>query len=266
MRLLPNQIRVAVVERQPVAFVREGQQIGLIDAGGVLLAMPAATMAKHHYSFPVVTGIDPHEPVSERKGRMAAYGRLLAELDANNQHLSAQISEIDLKDPEDAKVLMPEPGTDILAHFGEDRFLERYQRFQAHIAEWLQQYPKLAAVDLRYDQQVVLEMIPGTGVAQATETTDAKTGDDGSSAGKSAEMTLPTATPAKPKPGHGVQKPVARTTQKPTNTAKDRIARDKAARDKAAKDKKKRAEAKRTALFANKQKKAHPATVARQGQ
>ena len=271
MRLLPNQIRVAVVERQPVAFVREGQQIGLIDAGGVLLAMPAATMAKHHYSFPVVTGIDPHEPVSERKGRMAAYGRLLAELDANNQHLSAQISEIDLKDPEDAKVLMPEPGTDILAHFGEDRFLERYQRFQAHIAEWLQQYPKLAAVDLRYDQQVVLEMIPGTGVAQATETTDAKTGDDGSSAGKSAEMTLPTATSAKPKPGHGVQKPVARTTQKPTNTAKDRIARDKAAgdkaaRDKAAKDKKKRAEAKRTALFANKQKKAHPATVARQGQ
>jgi hypothetical protein len=114
-------------------------------------------------------------------------------------------------------------------------------------------------------------MIPGTGVAQATETTDAKTGDDGSSAGKSAEMTLPTATSAKPKPGHGVQKPVARTTQKPTNTAKDRIARDKAAgdkaaRDKAAKDKKKRAEAKRTALFANKQKKAHPATVARQGQ
>ena len=89
---------------------------------------------------------------------MAVYGRLLAELDANGQHLSEQISEIDLTDPEDARVLMPEQGADILAHFGEDRFLERYQRYKAHIAEWRQQYPKLAAVDLRYDQQVVLQM------------------------------------------------------------------------------------------------------------
>jgi hypothetical protein len=78
-------------------------------------------------------------------------------LDANNQRLSEQISEIDLTDPQDARVLMPEQGRDILGHFGEDRFLERYQRYKAHIAEWRQQYPKLAAVDLRYDSQVVLE-------------------------------------------------------------------------------------------------------------
>ncbi len=171
MRLLPNQIRVAVVERQPVAFVREGQQVGLVDSNGVLLNMPAAMMALHHYSFPVVTGIDPQDPLPSRKGRMAVYARLLAELDANNQHFSAQISEINLKDPEDAEVLMPEQGSDILAHFGEDRFLERYQRFQAHIGEWMQQYPKLAAVDLRYDQQVVLEMLPGSGPAQAAAET-----------------------------------------------------------------------------------------------
>ena len=124
--------------------------------------MPAATMAQHHYSFPVVTGIDPRDPLAARKTRMAVYERLLAELDANNQHLSQQISEIDLTDPQDARVLMPEQGTDILAHFGDDRFLERYQRYKAHIAEWRQQYPKLAAVDLRYDSQVVLEMTPGT--------------------------------------------------------------------------------------------------------
>ncbi len=168
MRLLPDQIRVQVVERQPVAFVRQDQQIGLVDANGVLLAMPAASMAQHHYSFPVVTGIDPRDPPSSRKARMAVYERLLAEMDANNQHYSEQISEIDLTDPEDARVLMPEQGDDILAHFGDDRFLERYQRYKAHIAEWRQQYPRLAAVDLRYDRQVVLEMAPGAGAAQST--------------------------------------------------------------------------------------------------
>jgi len=167
MRLLPDQIRVNVVERQPVAFVRKGQQVGLVDKDGVLLTMPPAMMAQHNYSFPVVTGIDPNDPLAARTARMAVYMRLLGELDANNQRLSEQISEIDLTDPQDARVLLPEQGRDILGHFGEDRFMERYQRYKAHIAEWRQQYPKLMAVDLRYDNQVVLEMTPGTNAVAA---------------------------------------------------------------------------------------------------
>ena len=168
MRLLPDQIRVSVVERQPVAFVRHGQQIGLVDANGVLLAMPAGLMSQHHYSFPVLTGIDAGDPLQSRKARIDLYLRLMSELDANGQHLSDQISEIDLTDPEDARVLMPEQTMDVLAHFGEDHFLERYQRYKAHIAEWRQQYPKLAAVDLRYEQQVVLEMNQGQPNGQLT--------------------------------------------------------------------------------------------------
>jgi cell division protein FtsQ len=172
MRILPDQIRVSLVERKPVAFVRHAEQIGLVDANGVLLDMPASMMAQHHYSFPVVTGIDANDPLPSRKARMAVYQRLLGELDGSGQHFSDQISEIDLTDPEDARVLMPEQGADILAHFGEDRFLERYERYKAHIAEWRQQYPKLAEVDLRYDQQVVLEMSHGAGAQTAVSAGD----------------------------------------------------------------------------------------------
>ena len=167
MRLLPDEIRVSIVERTPVAFVRHGQQIGLVDAQGVLLNMPAGLMSQHHYSFPVLTGLDAADPLASRKSRVELYQRFMSELDAGSQHFSEQISEIDLTDPEDARVLMPEQGTDILAHFGQDHFLERYQRYKAHIAEWKQQYPKLAGVDLRYDQQVVLEMTHGGDTAQA---------------------------------------------------------------------------------------------------
>ena len=169
MRVLPDELRISVVERTPVALVRHGQQIGLVDANGVLLAMSASSMSKHHYSFPVVTGIDPGDPLPSRKARMAVYGRLIGDLDSTGQHLSQQISEIDLTDPEDARVVfMPEQGSDILAHFGDDQFLARYQRYKAHIAEWRQQYPHLASVDLRYEQQVVLEMTPGAGGSQTT--------------------------------------------------------------------------------------------------
>jgi cell division protein FtsQ len=161
MRLLPDQIRINVVERKPVAFTRQGAEIGLVDPDGVLLTMPAAAMARHHYSFPVISGIDRGDPAASRKARMAVYLRLMSDLDSNGHDYSQQVSEIDLTDPEDARILMPAQGADILAHFGEDHFLERYERYQAHIAEWRQQYPHLAAVDLRYDTQVVLQMASG---------------------------------------------------------------------------------------------------------
>ncbi len=280
MRLLPDHIRVEVVERQPVAFVRQGQQIGLVDANGVLLSMPAAAMTQHHYSFPVVTGIDRRDPLPQRRTRMAVYERLLAELDSNGQHISGLISEIDMSDPEDARVLMPEQGADILAHFGEDRFLERYQRYKAHIAEWRQQYPQLAAVDLRYDQQVVLEMIPGPNAAQATVADPVAPGADG---GKPQDAEQPEGAAAKPKPGQtadtAASQPAAAKAAlnlKKLNAGSRRgepagngISKQKtlAAKDKTAKDKKRAA--RRAALNLSKHKPApttSPARVSGQGQ
>ena len=178
MRVLPDQIRVSLVERQPVAFVRQGNTIGLVDANGVLLTMPAAAMAQHHYSFPVVTGIDPADPIASRKARMAVYLRMVAELDQNNQHFSEQVSEIDLTDPEDARVLMPEQGEDILAHFGEDRFAERFRRYKEHIADWRKQYPRLKSVDLRYEQQVVLQMKNTATVEEGSDEKNASAGEE----------------------------------------------------------------------------------------
>jgi len=270
MRLLPDRIRVDVVERQPVAFTRHGQQIGLVDASGVLLAMPASTMVQHHYSFPVLTGIDPRDPLPSRKARMALYQRLLAELDSNGQRISEQISEIDLTDPEDARVSMPEQGADILAHFGEDRFLERYQRYKAHIAEWRQQYPKLAAVDLRYDQQVVLEMARGTNaveaVAGAGTASDVSGGkppagqlaDNGQAAAGSAESQTSDAKAPVDSAGAAAKDTTARDAAASGNAAKSPASRNSSAKDKAASDRKKRAVAQRAALNGSKRKPVPP--------
>lgn len=191
MRLLPDQIRVNVVERKPVAFTRQGAEIGLVDPDGVLLTMPASAMARHHYSFPVITGIDRGDPAASRKARMAVYLRLMSDLDSTGRHYSQQISEIDLTDPEDARILMPEQGADILAHFGEDHFLERYERYQAHIAEWRQQYPHLTAVDLRYDQQVVLQMASGKEASDPTDASAAKPAAGAPAASASGETSKP---------------------------------------------------------------------------
>lgn len=165
MRLLPNQMRVAIRERTPIAFVRVGNAIGVVDAHGVLLSLPPAIMSERRYSFPVVTGISAADPLSLRSARMQLYGQFIADLDSGAERVSEQISEVDLSDPEDIRALLPAQGSDIQVHFGDRDFLARYRRYQQHLAEWRQQYPQLASVDLRYDNQAVLEMRKNAGTS-----------------------------------------------------------------------------------------------------
>jgi cell division protein FtsQ len=212
MRLLPNRVRVAIVERTPVAFVRQGSEIGLVDAHGVLLDLPgvadsaggdvtggdaaawdgsSAPAAKaSEYSFPVLTGISAEDPLSTRAARMRIYMGFVAALDASGEKISRRLSEVDLSNPEDVKAILPgaatgaedgsstgsgasagessseraaDRGADVLVHFGDAKFLERYRQYEQHLAEWRAQYPKLVSVDMRYERQVVLEMQPGDG-------------------------------------------------------------------------------------------------------
>lgn len=187
MRLLPNRVRVSIVERTPVAFVRQGAQIGLVDANGVLFDLPGPDAGSNahdtpHYSFPVLTGIAASDPLSTRAARMRIYLGFMAALDSAGESISRKVSEVDVSNPEDVKAILPDSGSDILVHFGEEKFLERYHAYQQHLAEWRAQYPKLASVDMRYEQQVVLEMQPGSGVptgdsapaASAADTTHAE--------------------------------------------------------------------------------------------
>jgi cell division protein FtsQ len=164
MRLLPDHLRVSIAERTPVAFVRQGSRIGLVDANGVLLDMPTDGTVDMHYSFPVVTGIGLADPASTRAARMKIYKEFTTALDGGGEKISEQLSEVDLSNPEDVKALIPDKSADILVHFGDTDFLDRYHKYQAHLAEWRTQYPKLSSVDMRYDRQVVLEMQPGSAI------------------------------------------------------------------------------------------------------
>jgi cell division protein FtsQ len=206
MRLLPDHLRIVITERTPVAFVRQGTQIGLVDASGVLLDMPPNVAGDPQYSFPVVTGINAGDPLSTRAARMQLYTRFTTGLDSTGEKISAKLSEIDLSDPEDVKALIPEGWADILVHFGDTDFLARYQRFQQLLPEWRTQYPKLASVDMRYERQVVLEMQPGANAPAA--------GDASATPAKPAPPAKPTKSGAKPKPG---AKPQKKAPAKPTS-------------------------------------------------
>lgn len=154
MRLWPNQLRVQIAERKPVAYVRVGAKIALLDANGVIMDVPRGT--KLSYSFPVVTGMNDNEPLSTRAPRMAIYSRLVRELDTNGVNYSRDLSEVDLSDPEDVKVTVEDAGGALVVHLGNSDFLDRYRIYVRHINDWRVQFQKLQSVDLRFNGQIIV--------------------------------------------------------------------------------------------------------------
>jgi cell division protein FtsQ len=152
MRFVPNRLKVEIHERTPVAFARVGARISLIDAGGTLMELPH----NHKYSFPVILGMNPGEPLSTRAPRMKAYNALIWELDSEGAHYSQDVSEVDLSDLEDLKVRVNDPAGDVLVELGSSDYLKRYKVYVSHVREWRQQFQKLESVNLRYDNQVIV--------------------------------------------------------------------------------------------------------------
>jgi cell division protein FtsQ len=152
MRFIPNRLKVEIRERTPVAFARVGPRIALIDAGGTLMELPP----KHKYSFPVILGMNPGEPLSTRAPRMKAYAELIRELDSAGARYSQDLSEVDLSDLDNLKVRVNDPAGDVLVQLGSSDFLKRYKIYVSHAQEWRQQFQKLESVNLRYDNQVIV--------------------------------------------------------------------------------------------------------------
>src|ERR1700723_1561681 len=152
MRFVPNRLEVEIQERTPVAFARVGPRMSLIDAGGTLMELSP----KHKYSFPVIVGMNPGEPLSTRAPRMKAYNELVEDLDSGGARYSQDLSEVDLSDLENLKVRVNDPAGDVLVELGSSEFLRRYKTYVSHVQEWRQQFQKLESVNLRYDNQVIV--------------------------------------------------------------------------------------------------------------
>jgi cell division protein FtsQ len=152
MRFTPDRIKIQIKERTPAAFAQIGSKIMLADGGGVLMDLSS----KKKYSFPVLLGMSSSQPLSTRSAQMKIYNQLVRELDSEGAHYSQELSEVDLSDPEDVKVLTNDPDGEVLVHLGSSNYLGRYKIYVGHLREWRQQFPRLESVDLRYDRQIIV--------------------------------------------------------------------------------------------------------------
>jgi cell division protein FtsQ len=168
-RVLPNRIRVELTERTPIAFLRNGTELALIDSHGVILDRPRG----EDLQFPIVTGLSEGMPRQERGKRMQTYQEFMNDIDLVRSGSSDRVSEVDLANPKDLRAVMTgiasasDPQA-LTIHFGTGDFTGKYRMVVENFAQWQASNGRVHSIDLQYAKQVVLN--PDTTSASTSKT------------------------------------------------------------------------------------------------
>jgi len=156
-RILPNRVRVELTERTPIAFFRSGTELALIDAYGVILDRPDAEDLR----FPIVTGLSDTMPREEREKRMQTYQDFLRNIDVVRSGSSECVSEVDLSNAKDLRVVMtglasPTDTQAVTVHFGTGDFAGKFRMLVENFTQWQANAGHVQSIDLQYARQVVV--------------------------------------------------------------------------------------------------------------
>lgn len=167
-RILPNRLRVEVTERTPVAFARNGNELALIDAHGVILDRPQGEDIR----FPIVTGVSEEVARDQREKRMQIYEEFIKDVDLVRAGSSDRVSEVDLSNPKDLHVVMTglasanDPQA-VTIHFGSGEFTGKYKMLVDNFSQWQANAGRVQSIDLQYTRQVVVNPDTSSGTTTA---------------------------------------------------------------------------------------------------
>lgn len=161
-RIWPNRIRVELTERVPVAYLRSGSELSLIDAHGMILDRPLES----NFQFPVISGISDAMSAGQREARMGLYSEMMMDVDRTRPGTADHVSEVDLSDAEDVRVTLAglnqmsianfDDDTPVLVHFGNKDFDSKYKILLENLGQWRIAAGRVESVDLRFSRQVVV--------------------------------------------------------------------------------------------------------------
>lgn len=150
-KVWPDTVRVAIREREPVAFVRlppsrgrdGATRLALIDRFGHILRPRVAAK----FTLPVIAGVREGETIENRRARVL---RALEMLKAIGP-LGAQVSEVDVSDPNNL-IVAEHVGNEVVnLMVGEENYADRLRNFLANYSEIKEKRPDAKTLDLRVD-------------------------------------------------------------------------------------------------------------------
>ncbi len=169
-RALPNRIEVEITERTPIAFLREGSELALVDVHGVILDRPL----KGNFHFPVITGMGADMPIEDREQRMQMFAGFSQQVEAARGGAMDQVSEVDLTEAKDLRATISglqvanssggasandawgNTDAPIIVHFGDSDFQSKYLTVLNDIGQWRAAAGRVESVDLRFNGEAVV--------------------------------------------------------------------------------------------------------------
>jgi len=144
-RVLPDQIIVKVVEREPIGLARIGGEVYQFDSEATILDVDAAAST----SFPILDGLRARNGETNLK-KVEIYRKTLDELGQND------LSEVHINDKlEVAVVSASDP---MIVALGTSDYRMRWVKYLQLKAQIQQQYPGAVKIDLRFKNQVIVRM------------------------------------------------------------------------------------------------------------
>jgi cell division protein FtsQ len=159
-RVLPSDLVIRIRERVPEVIFELSGELMLADRTGILLDRYGPKYGK--LDLPVFKGMTGDDPAGyrahqqENSARIMLGRKMLEELEAGSPAFVRNISEVDLSDPADVKLLLVDDTAEIL--LGDRDFLKRFLTLMANLAQYRElqaQYQEIASVDLRYEGQII---------------------------------------------------------------------------------------------------------------
>jgi cell division protein FtsQ len=169
-RALPNRIEVEITERTPIAFLREGGDLALVDVHGVILERPL----KGNFHFPVVTGMGADMPIEDRELRMQMFAGFSRQVESARGGAMDQVSEVDLTEAKDLRATISglqvantsggaasndawgNADAPIIVHFGDSDFQSKYLTVLNDMGQWRAAAGRVESVDLRFNGEAVV--------------------------------------------------------------------------------------------------------------
>lgn len=169
-RVLPSDLVVYVEERVPAVVLEIPGELMIADAEGILLDRYDPKFGK--LDVPVFKGVLGENPGSyrmyqqENSDRIKLGLKLLTELESGSSAFTSEVSEVDVSDKTNVKILLVDEAAEIL--MGDHDFLKRFRTLMSNMTQYREiktQYEEISSVDLRNEGQIVFR----TRQAEATE-------------------------------------------------------------------------------------------------
>ena len=144
-RVLPDQIIIKVVEREPIGLARIRGEVYEFDSDAIILEPGPATAS----SFPILDGLHPNDARGNKK-KVEIYRKVLEDIgqpSLSEVHISnsGEVSVVSASDP-------------LVIDLGDGEFRSRWTKYLQLKTQIQQHYPQAVRVDLRFKNQIVIRM------------------------------------------------------------------------------------------------------------